>query len=348
MVVVKSIAVGAFVFLELVDRLCPYTTQALPIPTCTRCYNLNKTIFMSQSFHSNQSRALLFGLVAVLCWSTVASAFKLSLNYLSPIQLILVATATSLIFLLIILVWQGRLNQLSVLTRSQWLWSALFGLMNPALYYWLLFSAYDALPAQEAQAINYSWAIVMSLLAVPMLGQKLSRYDVVAVVLCYFGVLVIATKGQPFSLQFDNLVGVLLALASTLVWSLYWILNRRDTRDPILGLCLNFIFALPIILLLAWLSGDLHALADVQYAGLWGGIYVGVFEMGLAFVLWLKAMKLASNTSQLANLIFISPFLSLIFIAVLLKEVILVSTVFGLVLIIVGLVIQQRLALRSA
>ena len=63
--------------------------------------------------------------------------------------------------------------------------------------------------------------------------------------------------------------------------------------------------------------------------------------MGLAFVIWLYAMKRATNTAQLANLIFIAPFLSLIFIAWFLSEKILLSTVIGLVLIISGLLVQQ-------
>jgi drug/metabolite transporter (DMT)-like permease len=66
--------------------------------------------------------------------------------------------------------------------------------------------------------------------------------------------------------------------------------------------------------------------------------------MGLAFILWLKAMKLAENTARIANLIFISPFLSLVLISVLLKEEILSSTLVGLCLIIAGLVIQQIFA----
>ncbi len=297
---------------------------------------------MPPADHSNQRQALFLGLMTVLCWSTVATAFKLSLAVLSPVQLILIATATSLTFLLALLWWQGRIGLLFSLSPNQWLWSLLFGFMNPALYYWLLFSAYDALPAQEAQAINYSWAIVMSLLAVPLLGHRLSRFDLIAAVLCYFGVLVIATKGQPLSLQFENLSGVMWALASTVVWSLYWILNRRDTRDPLIGLALNFLFALPLIIGFAWVTGELNTLPNSVSVGLAGGVYIGLFEMGLAFVLWLRAMKLASNTSQLANLIFISPFLSLIFISLILKETILASTLLGLVLIVAGLIVQQR------
>lgn len=289
---------------------------------------------------TSQKQAIVFGLLAVLCWSTVATAFKLSLTYLSPLQLMLLASVVSWLFLVIVVMVQGRIVELLRQPTKTYLRSFVFGLMNPVLYYWLLFSAYDRLPAQEAQAINYSWAIVMSLLAVPLLGQKLSRFDVIAAIFCYLGVLIIATRGDVFGLEFANPRGVLLALASTVVWSLYWIFGRRDQREAVLGLCLNFSFAVPVLLLICWWSGDLTVSA-IPWQGFVGGIYVGVFEMGLGFVLWLLAMKRAERTAPVANLIFISPFLSLVFISLLLKESVLSSTVIALLLIMLGLAVQQ-------
>ena len=297
----------------------------------------------SGSILTSQKYATFYGLAAVLCWSTVATAFKLSLQSLSPVQLILVASVVSWLFLVIVLAAQGRLPELFLQSAAVYRVSFLFGLLNPTLYYFLLLSAYDQLPAQEAQAINFSWAIVMSLLAVPLLGQRLTKFDLIAAVSCYLGVLVIATRGDIFSLEFANITGVLLALVSTLVWSLYWIFNKRDPRPPILGLCLNFTFALPVIFLLVWLTSDFQAFAfPSNWRGLAGGAYVGIFEMGLAFVLWLQAMKHAENTARIANLIFIAPFLSLLLIATFLGEAILPSTIVGLVLIVAGLGVQQR------
>lgn len=293
---------------------------------------------------TSQKHATLYALATVLCWSTVATAFKLTLAHLNPMQLILLSSLASWVFLLAVLAWQGRIKELLSQSASAYRWSVLFGLMNPCVYYFLLFSAYDGLPAQEAQAINYSWAIIMSLLAVPLLAQKLSRFDLMAAILCYLGVLIIATRGDVLGLNFANVKGVLLAVASTLVWSLYWIFNQKDPREPIVGLCLNFTVAVPILLLVAFLSGDLNALIAKPWPAFAGGVYIGVFEMGLAFVLWLKAMKLAENTSRIANLIFISPFLSLIFISVFLGEKILSSTLVGLAMIIAGLVLQQKFA----
>lgn len=291
---------------------------------------------------TSQKHATIYALATVLCWSTVATAFKLTLIYVNPLQLILLSSMASCVFLLAMLLWQGRLPELWSQSASAYRWSVLFGLMNPCVYYLLLFTAYDLLPAQEAQSINYSWAIIMSLLAVPLLAQKLTRFDVVAAILCYLGVLVIATRGDVFGLNFANVSGVLFAVASTLVWSLYWIFNQKDPRDPIVGLCLNFSVALPVLLIAAVFTGDLNSLLTQPWPAFVGGIYIGVFEMGLAFVLWLKAMKLAENTARIANLIFISPFLSLFFISVFLGEKILASTLFGLAMIVVGLLIQQQ------
>jgi len=52
-------------------------------------------------------------------------------------------------------------------------------------------------------------------------------------------------------------------------------------------------------------------------------------------------MKLTDNTARISNLIFLSPFLSLIFIHFLLGEDILPSTFIGLILIVAGLFCQR-------
>lgn len=270
----------------------------------------------------------------------MATAFKLSLAHLSPVQLILLASFASSVLLLAVLFLQGRLSELWRQPLRVYISSFLFGLLNPTLYYLLLFWAYDLLPAQEAQAINYSWAIVMTFMAVPLLKQRLYWYDCIAAAFCYIGVCTIATRGDLFGLNFASVLGVSLAVLSTVVWSTYWIFNQKDQREPVLGLCLNFITALPVITLIAIWRGEFNLLASPWQA--WaGGVYVGLLEMGLAFILWLSAMKRADNTAQLANLIFISPFLSLFFIAFFLGEAILPSTLVGLGLIVAGLLLQQ-------
>ncbi|EHJ48139.1 protein of unknown function DUF6 transmembrane [Solidesulfovibrio carbinoliphilus subsp. oakridgensis] len=286
----------------------------------------------------DQKKATRYGLATVAMWATVATAFKLSLAHLAPLQLLFYASLASCLVLGLVLFFQGRLGGLRQLTRAQWRRSFLLGALNPFLYYTILFAAYDLLPAQEAQPLNYTWAITLSLLAVPLLGQKLRKKDLLALVVSYAGVVVIATHGDVFGLRFASLSGVVLALVSTVVWALYWILGARDDRDPVVGLLANFLCSLPLTLLAVLCFSDPW---PGSWEGLAGAAYVGVFEMGLAFVTWLSALRHAENAARVANLIFLSPFLSLILIHFLVGEAILPSTVAGLGLILAGLGVQR-------
>jgi drug/metabolite transporter (DMT)-like permease len=287
---------------------------------------------------TRQQQATLLALSTVLLWSTVATAFKLSLRYLTPIELLLYAGAFSTLLLGGILLAQGKLRQAFQCNRNEYLLSVGLGLLSPFLYYLVLFKAYDLLPAQQAQPLNYTWAITLSLLSVPLLKQTIRWQEWLALLISYCGVLVISTEGRPFSLQFTDPHGVGLALGSTIIWALYWIYNTRDRRDPVVGLFLNFLCSFPFVLGY-YLLMEGPRLPELP--GLLGAAYVGTFEMGACFVLWLMAMKKTENTARISNLIFLSPFLSLVMIHFLVGEVILPATYLGLVLIVAGQLVQR-------
>jgi drug/metabolite transporter (DMT)-like permease len=281
----------------------------------------------------NESQALVLGLIAVLCWSTVATAFKIALSHQSVSSLVFCASLTSVVLLGTVLLFQGKLVNALTSIKTHWRRALIFGALNPLLYYHVLLWAYDLLPAQVAQPINYTWAIMLALLSVPFLGHKLSKYDLVALVICYSGVVIISL-GAGSGGGDAKLLGVSLALISTIIWAAYWILNSRDGRDPITALFQNFLVVLPFAAALAWpLNYNWQAIAS--------GVYIGVFEMGVSFICWLYAMKLTRNASRISNLIFISPFISLILIYLLLGEKIHHYTYVGLAFIVAGLLLQN-------
>ncbi|MGD8428965.1 MAG: DMT family transporter, partial [Ectothiorhodospiraceae bacterium] len=250
----------------------------------------------------------------------------------------------SLATLSLVLAVQGRLMRVLEGRPRDYRRSLVLGFLNPFLYYVVLFEAYDRLPAQEAQPLNYTWALTLALLSIPLLRQRITRWDLAGGLLAYSGVWVIATHGRIFAVEFADPVGVLLALGSTIIWSLYWIFSVRDTREPLVALLVNFAFGLPFIAVACLLTSGFA----VPVPGLLGAAYVGVFEMGLAFACWLTALTLTSNASRVGNLIFLSPFLSLVFIHFLVGETILMSTYVGLALIIAGLIAQQLKARQQA
>ena len=287
----------------------------------------------------NERRALGFGLSAVLLWSTVATAFKLTLAEFTPIQMLTVASIVSAITLISICAVQGKLSLLPRTFLSNPWYYLLLGLINPLAYYIILFKAYDLLPASQAQAINYSWAITLTLMAAFFLGQKIRKQDWIACSLSYFGVIVIATKGDILGLNFESPLGVGLALLSTLLWAGYWILNAKNQADPIVAVLLGFLVAIPFAIGISLYEGA--SWSHITTQGWLAVIYVGLFEMGVTFVLWLSALKLTQNTARISNLIFASPFISLILLSTIIGEDIHPTTLIGLVLIVGGLVIQQ-------
>jgi len=285
-----------------------------------------------------QKKAYLYAILTVLLWSTVASAFKITLRHLNFIQLLFYASFVSMAVLFLILLCQGKLRELSTFSKREYLYSALLGFLNPFFYYTILFKAYSLLPAQEAQPLNWTWPIMLVLLSIVILKQPIGLMSVIAILISFSGVFVISTHGDVFSFHFTNLPGALLALSSSVIWALFWIYNIKDRRDEVLKLFLNFCFGFLYTLVVVAVSGQFYW---PPLNGLLGVVYVGLFEMGITFVLWLKALQLSRTTAQVSNLVYAAPFLSLFFIHFIVGEKILLSTVVGLILIISGVVIQQ-------
>jgi drug/metabolite transporter (DMT)-like permease len=277
-------------------------------------------------------------MIVVLLWSTIASAFKLSLRVIDFLQLLFYASLFSLLTLFIILMVQKKLVLLRACRTKDYATSALLGFLNPFLYYVVLLKAYTLLPAQQAVALNYTWAIQLVILSIPILKQKIGFRSIVAIVISYAGVLIISTQGNVAALHITNIEGTLLALGSAVIWALFWIYNVKDKRDAVVKLSLNFLFGFVYIFIYLMITQRIEIPA---LAGLIGALYVGVFEMGITFVLWLTALRLSKTTAQVSNLIYLTPFLALLFINIFVGESILFSTVIGLLFIIAGIILQR-------
>lgn len=285
-----------------------------------------------------QRQAYVYAIFVVMLWATVASAFKLSLGYVDTFQLVLYSSLTSLMILFLILAFQRKLGQVKLCSREDIVRSALLGFLNPFLYYLVLFGAYSLLRAQEAQPLNQTWIILLPLLSIIILGQKIGAKSILALAIGFIGVLIISTQGDILGLRFTNVVGVVLALGSAVIWSLFWIYNVKDDRDEVLKLFLNFSFGFVFILVATIVFSNL-AVSDIN--GILGSLYVGAFEMGITFVLWLKALSLSETIAKVSSLIYLVPFISLVIIHFTVGEDILISTIVGLAFIVAGIIIQQ-------
>ena len=199
----------------------------------------------------DQNKAYLYALIAVLIWSTVSSAFKVSLRYLDHLELLFFSAVVSLCALFGIMVFQHKLYLLKECEIRDYAHSAVSGLINPFIYYLILFKAYDLLPAQEAQPLNYTWPMMLVILSIFILKQKIKLRSIGAIFICFLGVYIISTRGQILEFSFTSLPGALLALGSAVIWAFFWITNIKDNRDEVLK-------ALPELSVRCNLSSDYH------------------------------------------------------------------------------------------
>lgn len=287
---------------------------------------------------TDQRKAYLYAGIAIFFWSTVASAFKVGLQHINFIQFLFFASWTSLFILLIINLFRGNLKQLRSLEKKDIAFSALMGALSPFAYYLVLFKAYEILPAQVAQPLNMVWPIVLVFLSVILLKQKISYKSFIALFISFIGVYFISSQGEPGVLAFKEPLGVMLAAGSSLIWSLYWIYNVKKGMNETLQLLLNFFFASVYITLFILIFNDFR---NLDMTGITLAVYAGIFEMGITFILWIKAMKLTASNDKISNLVYIAPFLSLVFIHYFVGETIYVTSLIGLSLIVVGILIEK-------
>ncbi|RLC51830.1 MAG: EamA/RhaT family transporter [Candidatus Cloacimonadota bacterium] len=290
----------------------------------------------------NQAKAYLLASIVVLFWATAASAFKLSLRFLNTIELLFYSSLTATVVLFIIILFRHKIGIIRTYTVKDFLFSALLGFMNPFLYYLILFKAYSLLPGQIAQSLNFVWPIMIVLFSIPILKQKLSLKRFLAIFISFLGVILISTQGNFSGLKINNPLGVGLALSSSIIWAFFFVVNAQDKHDEECKLFLSFLFGTILISFLY-----LPKFSFPPLYGLLGAIYVGIFEMGIAFVFWIRALKLSQTTAQVSNLVYLTPFLALFFLRIFVGEKIFISTIVGIILIISGILYQRKIGAKS-
>jgi drug/metabolite transporter (DMT)-like permease len=283
--------------------------------------------------------------LAILFWSTVPTAFKISLGEMDILPMLTIAALTSTLVFVTFVLSGKKTDLIKKTTGKELLNSAILGFINPFLYYLILLKAYQLLPAQVAQPLNMIWPIILVFLSVPILRQKIERKSFIALFLSFAGVYIISSQGKLFKPGHADLTGIILATGSSIFWALYFILNVKDKRDEAVKLLLNFLFGSAYLIVTMIITGKWQV--EIGFRGAAASVYVGIFEMGITFLFWLKALKMAPTTDKVSNLVYLAPFLSLVLVHFILHESVYYTTPAGLLLILSGILIQNRKPARG-
>ncbi|MBN2364371.1 DMT family transporter [candidate division WOR-3 bacterium] len=285
---------------------------------------------------THTTRSVFLAFIAMTLWSTVATAFSIALKNTDFYEVLFISINTSTVVLFAAVLVTGKLKKIFNLKSIYK--SSIYGILNPFIYYIVLFKAYSLLKIQVAQGLNYTWPIVLSVLSLFFLKQNMKIKDFIALFLSFTGALILIFGTGQESLGQNNFIGVCLGILSSLIWSFFWIFNIKDKRDDVVKMFLNFLFGSIYVTILFFITRGTFVSLNT---GFYSSVYIGLFEMSLTFIIWIFALKNSDKTSRVSNIIYLTPFLSLVFIHFIGQEKIKLTTVVGLIIILIGIFIQN-------
>lgn len=285
----------------------------------------------------------LYAGTSILCWSSVATVTKLLMQDLSPFQVLWLSSLFAGLFLLAVNLFSGNLVTLRQYKLRDYIIIILCNLPGTFLYYVFYYTGAARMDASHAFIINYLWPIMCVVFACIILKEKLTVQKLFAVIVSFGGVCVVSlSKGTAFTA--DMLIGTVLCTLGAIFYGIFTALNRKIHYDK--GLCMMVGYGVTFTLtsLINGFQGALFVPTGLQALGM---AWNGMFTMAVAGTLWILALA-RGGTGRIANLAYITPFLSLVWTAIFLKEPFNPYNFLGLSMIVAGILLQYIRRPRKA
>lgn len=280
--------------------------------------------------------------ISILLWGTIATDSKLFLSGLDPYFILFYSSFFATVALVIYNA--KRIKEQARTTKPLTIFNMIvIGSLGIFFYNYFLQRGIAILPAQIAFVINYLWPAFIILFSTFILRERATAGKLIAVTFSFLGVAVVATNGSISNLMGGNTAGVIFCIMAAVCYGLYTPLNKRAQYDKNFALVIAYGSATIMAFIVTMAGGHLTLPTGMQLIGL---IEYGVGTGAIAYIFWVKAMDIG-NTAILSNLAYMTPIVSLVFTHFFLGESVTIYSVTGLLLIILGIIIQSRVQNRT-
>lgn len=282
-------------------------------------------------------KQIILALVTVFLWGTLAPVSKVLLDDIPRYEMIGLSSlfASVFLFALILVKKQGRI--LKEYSLKQYAYMILLGFIGIFLYLALYYYGITVMSSSVACIINYLWPMMIVLFSVPLLKEKLTAKKIISLVTSLCGVAVIALFSSDGNVK-NSFAGIISCVLCAVCYGIFSVLNKKKNYNQSIVMAVVWLVSAVCALVLSLTTENIVKLNLQQWLGL---AYLGIIVDGLAYLLWALALNGAKNTALISNIAYLTPFLSLIFSAIFLKEKIEIYSLLALVLIIGGIAIQS-------
>ena len=277
-------------------------------------------------------------IISVLLWSTTATVSKLLLGSLDSMQILLVSSLFSFIFLLIINCINGSIKEIKKYKPKDYLIIFSLGLIGIFLYDLFFYLGINAMQASQAFIINYLWPIMTVLFACIILKEKFTLRKIIAIIISFIGVIIVSSNGNIFNIDKSSIMGTVYCMLAAILYGLFSVLNKKQNYNKYTSMMLFYLGSF-IISLIYVLTSKKTFMPELNQ--LLGMLWIGIFTSAIAYTSWALALA-KGDTARISNIAYLTPFISLIWTGIVLKEKISLYSVLGLVIIVLGIFIQMK------
>ncbi len=285
---------------------------------------------------TNKHKGIIYALFAVLLWSTLGLGFKLAVLDIDSFTVAIYVGIFATLALLVNIIIKQKLGLVFSILKKNYTFLILTGIMGLGIQQILYLKGYELLPASEVVTIFYLYPLIMVILSTLIYKEKTSLVSYLYILLGFLGVYVLVSKGDLFNFNFG--IGIIVILLASFSWALFSVLIKHKEIDIDTSMFLFNLFGLLFLMIMIPVFGFHY---QVSALGITGLMYLGIFPTAIAFVLWNNALRL-TKTHVIANIALLTPLISLLLIALILKEQFHYSLLIGLAMIVGSVFLNLR------
>ena len=278
----------------------------------------------------------LYAILTVFIWGTMATVGKILVSNIPSLEALCIGSAFAFLFLLIVNIKNGIIKELGKYRVKDYAIMAGLGFIGLFLYSGLYYSGLTQLSSQEACIVNYLWPMMLVLFSTIILKEKLTVVKSVAMISSFIGV-VILSVGSGSSGNGNVMLGIGSCVVAAACYGLFSVLNKKANYDQNIAMMVMWLIVAVCSAVFGLAIEDWKPVVGVQWLGM---LWMGVVVNAIAYLIWALALNADKNSARIANLAYLTPFLSLIISAVVLKEQIQGRALIAFVFIIGGILLQ--------